>query len=219
MTLVTLVHRVLMPGVVVSAVQVLVMRRHVAPLLDRSVCLPVNSYPMGVCIRKGYPVRDPALSNREPLHRVCCVWTAVRRRQQTAQVVARAAVLAAVVITVAGLLAMHALSLHGTGSDGEHATLSVPAAHVEHVHALEHADHGASGYTGHPGGEGHTAMMLCAAFLLAAGALLLSGLWRRTRLWWFARTRGWSRTAGSTPFIARPATGPPPEWAFSVIRC
>ena len=35
-TLVTLVHRVLMRGVVASGVHVLVMRRHVAPLLDRS---------------------------------------------------------------------------------------------------------------------------------------------------------------------------------------
>lgn len=133
--------------------------------------------------------------------------------------VARAGLLAAVVVTVAGLLAMHALSLHGTGTDGEHGTLSVPAAHVEHAHALEHADHGAADHGGHPGGDEHTAMMLCAAFLLAAGALLLSGLWRRTPVWWFARPRNRPLPAGPTPFIAHPATGPPPEWAFAVIRC
>ncbi|MFE7227792.1 hypothetical protein ACFU7D_23575 [Nocardioides sp. NPDC057577] len=145
--------------------------------------------------------------------------TAVRGRQRATRVVARAGLLAAVVVTVAGLLAMHALSLHGTGSDGEHGTLSLPAAHVEHTHALDHAAAGAADHTGNEGGDGHTAMMLCAAFLLAAGALLLSGLWRRTPAWWFAHTHLRSRTAGSTPFLAHPATGPPPEWAFSVIRC
>jgi len=134
----------------------------------------------------------------------------------------RAGLLTAVVVTVAGLLAMHALSLHGTRSDGEHATLSVPAAHVDHMHAVEHADHSAAGHTGHtghPGGEGHTTMMLCAAFLIAAGVLLLSGLWRRTPPWWFARLHNRPPTIGAAPFVAHPATGPPPEWAFSVIRC
>ncbi|MER7560368.1 DUF6153 family protein [Nocardioides sp. NPDC126508] len=133
--------------------------------------------------------------------------------------VERAGLLAAAVLTVAGLLAMHALGLHGTRTDGEHATMSLPAAHVEHMHATEHADHGATGHTGHPGGEGHAAMMLCAAFLIAAGVLLISGLWRRTPAWWFARLRLRPLTAGSVSFVAHPATGPPPEWAFSVIRC
>ncbi|MEU4455458.1 DUF6153 family protein [Nocardioides sp. NPDC023903] len=133
--------------------------------------------------------------------------------------VARAGLLAAVVVTVAGLLAMHALSLHGTDSEGEHGTLSLPAAHVEHTHALEHSDHGAAGDAGHPGGAGHTAMMLCAAFLIAAGALLLSRLWRRTPAWWFSRARSWFRTGGSAPLLTYPATGPPSVWAYSVIRC
>jgi uncharacterized membrane protein YphA (DoxX/SURF4 family) len=131
-------------------------------------------------------------------------------------VVARATLLTAVVVTVAGLLAMHALSLHGTGTDGEHGRLSLPAAHVDHAH---HADHGATDHTGQRGGDGHTTTMLCAAFVLAAGALLLSGLWRRTPAWWFARARGRSRIDGSAPFVIYPANGPPPEWAFSVIRC
>lgn len=156
---------------------------------------------------------------------MCCVWTAARRRQRGTRSVARAALLAAVVVTVAGLLAMHALSLHGTDAEGEHGALSLPAAHVEHTHALEHPYHGAAddvghpGGAGHPGGDGHTAMMLCAAFLLAAGALLLSGLWRRTPAWWFSRTRGWFRTGGSAPLLTYPATGPPSVWAYSVIRC
>lgn len=132
--------------------------------------------------------------------------------------VLHAGLLTAVVLTIAGLLAMHALSLHGTRTDGEHATLSLPAAHAEHMHAVEHADHGAAGRTGHPGGEGHTTMMLCAAFLIAAGVLLLSGLWRRTPRWWFPRPRN-RPLIGPAPFLAHPATGPPPEWAFSVIRC
>lgn len=150
---------------------------------------------------------------------MCCVWTAARRRQRTNRAVARAGLLAAVVVTVAGLLAMHALSLHGTDTDGEHGTLSLPAAHVEHTHALEHTGHGAADDAGHPGGNRHTAMMLCAAFLIAAGALLLSGLWRRTPAWWFSRARGWFRTGGSAPQLSYPATGPPSVWAYSVIRC
>ena len=138
---------------------------------------------------------------------------------RTTQAFVRAGLLTAVVVTVAGLLAMHALSLHGTHSDGEHATLSLPAAHVDHMHAVEHADHGAAGHTGHPGGEGHTTMTLCAAFLIAAGALLLSGWWRRTPAWWLALLRNRPLTTGAAPPVGRPATGPPPEWAFSVIRC
>lgn len=122
-------------------------------------------------------------------------------------------------------MAMHALSLHGSRADGEHASLGLPAVHVEHTHALDHADHprhtdsGAPGHAGGPGDQEHSAMMLCAAFLLAAGALLLSRLWRRTPLWWLNRGRNWPRTAGSTPLISRLATGPPPAWAYSVIRC
>lgn len=150
---------------------------------------------------------------------MCCVWTAARRRQRTTRAVARAGLLAAVVVTVAGLLAMHALSLHGTDTEGEHGGLSLPAAHVEHTHALEHTGHGAADDAGHPGGDGHTAMMLCAAFLIAAGALLLSGLWRRTPAWWFSRARNWFRTGGSAPVLTYPATGPPSVWAYSVIRC
>ena len=150
---------------------------------------------------------------------MCCVWTAARRRQRRTRSVARAGLLAAIVVTVAGLLAMHALSLHGTDAEGEHGALSLPAAHVEHTHALEHTDHGGADDPGHPGGEGHTAMLLCAAFLLAAGVLLLSGLWRRTPAWWFSRTRGWFRTGGSAPLLTYPATGPPSVWAYSVIRC
>nr|WP_281365601.1 DUF6153 family protein [Nocardioides panzhihuensis] len=139
--------------------------------------------------------------------------------------VVRVGLLAAVVVTVSGLLAMHALSLHGTRADGEHASLSLPAVHVGHTHALDHAEHAshagsvAPGHAGGPGGEEHTAMMLCVAFLLAAGVLLLSRLWRRTPVWWLSRSRSWSRTAGSTPLITRLATGPPSVWAYSVIRC
>ncbi|NGN93373.1 hypothetical protein G5C66_11555 [Nocardioides sp. KC13] len=153
------------------------------------------------------------------------MWTAARRRRRTPRAVARTALLAAVVVTVAGLLAMHALSLHGTGTDGEHGRLSLPAAHVDHAHTLDHADHpdhadrGTADHTGQPGGDGHTATMLCAAFLLAAGVLLLSGLWRRTPAWWFARASDRSRIDGTAPFVMHPANGPPPEWAFSVIRC
>ncbi|TQL68091.1 hypothetical protein FB381_1980 [Nocardioides albertanoniae] len=147
------------------------------------------------------------------------MWTAAHRRQQTGRGIARAALLAAVVLTVAGLLAMHALSLHGTATDGEHGAMSLPAAHVDHTHALENTTHGAAGHAAHLGGDAHTAMMLCAAFLLAAGALLLRGLRRRTPLWWFDRAPGRWRTVGTAPSPARLATGPPPQWAFSVIRC
>ncbi len=124
----------------------------------------------------------------------------------------------AVVVTVAGLLAMHALSLHGTGTDGERGTLSLPAAHVEHMHGLD-ADLGAGEPTGHTGGYGHTTMMLCAAFLLAAGTLLLTGRSRSIPHWWRAAARARSRATGFLPLVTHPATGPPPVWAYSVIRC
>lgn len=149
---------------------------------------------------------------------MCGVWTAARRRRRT-RAVTRAGLLAAVVITVSGLLAMHVLSLHGSGTEGEHRMLSLPAAHVGHTHALEHTGHGAADDAGHPGGDGHTEMMLCAAFLLAAGVLLLSGLRRRTPAWWFSRARAWFRASGSVPWHTCPATGPPSAWAYSVIRC
>ncbi|MEI7056792.1 DUF6153 family protein [Nocardioides sp. CCNWLW239] len=146
------------------------------------------------------------------------MWTAARRQQRTTRV-ARVGLLAAVVVTVAGLLAMHALSLHGTRAGGEHASLSLPAVHVDHSHALDHAEHGSTAPADHPGGEGHAAMMMCVAFLLAAGVLLLSGLWRRTPVWWFRRALSWSHSTVSPPRATHPATGPPSAWAYSVIRC
>lgn len=124
--------------------------------------------------------------------------------------------------TVAGLLAMHALSPHGTAADGEHGPLTLPAAHVGHTHALDRADPSAqTGHTDHTRepGDAHTAMMLCAAFLVAAGALLLSRLRRRTPVWWFASSLSPSRRAGPARLVSRPATGPPSVWAYSVIRC
>ncbi|GGR62345.1 hypothetical protein J2S40_002168 [Nocardioides luteus] len=149
------------------------------------------------------------------------MWTAARTDRRTPRFV-RALLLAAVVATVAGLLAMHALSPHGTATDGEHGPLTLPAAHVGHTHALDHAARTghATGHTDHTGdpGDGHTAMMLCAAFLIAVGALLLSRL-RRTPVWWFARSPGLPRRGDPMRLVSRPATGPPAVWAYSVIRC
>ena len=114
---------------------------------------------------------------------------------------------------------MHALSLHGTSTDGEHGTLSLPAAHVGHSHHLDHAAPGAADDAGHPGEGGHMAMALCVAILLAAGALLLARLLRPTSRGWRTPAELRSRSIRVRCPVPRLATGPPAAWASSVIRC
>ncbi len=61
-------------------------------------------------------------------------------------------------------------------------------------------------------------VMLCAAMLAAAGALLLLtvGFRRTSRSWTPLSAAPASITRWAT---ARTATGPPPVWEFSVVRC
>ena len=135
----------------------------------------------------------------------------------------RAALAALVAALVVGILGMHALTLHGPSSE---AYAAAPAA-AHGDHAAGHGDtHGSA--AGAPAasaseeGSGHHAdhlLMLCAAMLAVAALLLLAGLLVRivrpvrlvgafAPLAPAATVRSWVR-----------ATGPPPAWQFSVIRC
>lgn len=135
----------------------------------------------------------------------------------------RAALAALVAALVVGILGMHAITLHDPSSQ---AYAAAPAA-AHGDHAAGHGDTHESA-TGVPAGSapeegsGHHAdhlLMLCAAMLAVAALLLLLGLLVRAvrpvrRVGAFeslaptATVRSWVR-----------ATGPPPAWQFSVIRC
>ncbi|GAA1436137.1 hypothetical protein GCM10009641_34290 [Mycobacterium cookii] len=118
-----------------------------------------------------------------------------------------------------GILGMHALTLQGPSSEAYAA-----AAHGDHGaghgHAHEPATSAPVGATSDHGSGQHAdhLLMLCAA-MLAVAALLLAGLLLRAArpvrlvgafesLAPAASVRSWMR-----------ATGPPPAWQFSVIRC
>lgn len=135
----------------------------------------------------------------------------------------RAALAALVAALVVGILGMHALTLHGPSSEAYAAAPAAAHGHhgAGHGSAPEPAtsapvgsapDHGAGQHSDH-------LVMLCAAMLAVAALLLLAGLLvravRPVRLLGAfapvalaATVRSWVR-----------ATGPPPAWQFSVIRC
>jgi hypothetical protein len=139
----------------------------------------------------------------------------------------RAALAALVAALVVGILGMHALTLHGPPSSEPYAAApaapAAPAADHGAGHGNVHEpatsapvgsapDHGAGQHSDH-------LVMLCAAMLAVAALLLLAGLLVRTvrpvrllgafaPLALAATARSWVR-----------ATGPPPAWQFSVIRC
>ncbi len=136
----------------------------------------------------------------------------------------RAALAALVAALVVGILGMHALTLHGPSSEAYAAPIGATA-HGEH--ASGHGDAHEPATTGPAGsvtdhGSGHHSdhlLMLCAAMLAVAALLLLAGLLVRAvrpvrlvgafaSLAPTATVRSWVR-----------ATGPPPAWQFSVIRC
>ena len=131
----------------------------------------------------------------------------------------RAALAALVAALVVGILGMHALTLHGPSSEAYAAAPA--AAHGDHGTTHEPAPSGPVGSAPDHGSDHHSdhLLMLCAAMLAVAALLLLAGLLVRavrpvrlvgafTSLAPTATVRSWVR-----------ATGPPPAWQFSVIRC
>jgi hypothetical protein len=131
----------------------------------------------------------------------------------------RAALAALVAALVVGILGMHALTLHGPSSEA-YAVATAPA-HGDHA-AADGAASSAPVGSAPDHGSGHHAdhlLMLCAAMLAVAALLLLASLLVRivrpvrlvgafAPLAPTATVRSWVR-----------ATGPPPAWQFSVIRC
>ncbi len=134
-------------------------------------------------------------------------------------------------VVVLGILGMHALGLHGTSMAVRHgdaatmpaavATDSHSATHAALVAQLSGADAVHDALLTAPTGDRHdmgSMVMLCVAMLAAAAALVLGVLLARRLL------RGWRPVPTLHRSLLRllpsPAgTGPPPEWAFSVIRC
>ncbi|GAA0984358.1 DUF6153 family protein [Nocardioides aquaticus] len=123
--------------------------------------------------------------------------------------------LAAVVVSIVlGILGMHALSTHGVmgGADhGGHAAMGDDTGGA----SSDPADSPAVG--GHDTGG---MVMLCAAMLAATAAaalLLLTHRTRRTPRFW-ALLPAATTTTTTTGVTPRLGTGPPPVWAFSVIR-
>jgi hypothetical protein len=129
------------------------------------------------------------------------------------------ALAALVVALVAGIFGMHALTLHGSPP-----AQSYDAAAGVEVAAMSHggtgrADGASDPATDHGSGEhsGHL-LMLCAA-MLGGAAIALLGLLvgpghplRRLRTLMPAAVL-------PAPVVRVRATGPPPAWQFSVIRC
>lgn len=141
----------------------------------------------------------------------------------------RLALVTLVGLLVAGILGMHALATHGSPGAASAGSGSVAApvpGHAAELHGEAHGDH--AGTTGaveesprpRPG-SGHdmgSMVMLCVAMLAAAGVtllvLLVGGLRRHALPAAFAPARVRARA----PQWVR-STGPPPQCAFSVVRC
>ena len=130
--------------------------------------------------------------------------------------------MAAVVAIVLGIIGMHALNTHGATADTDHAAMSMTT--ETHADTSVHAPMSGpvtvtAGMA--DSGNGHDMedmVMLCAAMLAAAGALVLLtfGLRRTPRVWAHLLI---SPATLARRVTARRATGPPPAWEFSVIRC
>lgn len=136
------------------------------------------------------------------------------------------AALAAVVATIVlGILGMHALSTHTVMSHTMTAPMTAPmTGHVDGIRDAG-AAHGsataAEVLAAGPAGSGHAMgdmVMLCVFMLAAAGALLLALTAPRRTPRPYATSRASTSTFLRLPRL-RAATGPPPAWEFSVIRC
>lgn len=129
----------------------------------------------------------------------------------------RTLLLAVVVAIVLGVLGMHALSPHGSG-----------AAVTDTKVTGEAAMHTHGGHTGveatvhQPGAPAHdmdNMVMLCVAMVASAAVslLMLFLISRVPTSWVLARARLRAVFAHPTPAVF--GAGPPPVWAFSVVRC
>ena len=136
------------------------------------------------------------------------------------------ALAALVVALVAGILGMHAFTVHGTppveAYDAAPAVGAVTMSH-EHVHAAGALPEPttATAPTEHHGQGEHAEhlLMLCAVMLGGAALVLLGLLLTRGRhLLRLPRTLEPAQVVATLVAHVR-ATGPPPAWEFSVIRC
>ena len=161
------------------------------------------------------------------------------------RLMARPVMVAAVVAVALGLLAMHAISLHGVCHQPTLAAVTSamtpemghPALAASHQHAAvsshdEPSVHavgddtrtgvappsGAAAPTAGDRGLGHVVLLCVAMLAAAAGTLLaLRSLIRRVpRVWAVLRRAPGRRITG---WLTPTGTGPPPVWKFSVIRC
>ena len=141
------------------------------------------------------------------------------------------ALAALVVALVAGILGMHAFTVHGTPPvEAYDAAPAVGAVTMsgEHVHAAADTTAATTPTTttptttrGHHGQGEHAEhlLMLCAVMLGGAALVLLGLLITRGRhLLRLPRTLEPAQVVATLVAHVR-ATGPPPAWEFSVIRC
>lgn len=148
---------------------------------------------------------------------------------------ARLGLVVAVAAIVLGILGMHALTTHGTshhpGMSGMTAMPELPGTapmnSTESMSVTGH-QHATAPYTAaltpataatgdSHGGQTGSMIMLCAVMLAAAASAALLLALRHTTTTW--RTIPPYVRAVLTRTTARRATGPPPVWEFSVIRC
>ena len=132
------------------------------------------------------------------------------------------------VALVAGILGMHAFTVHGTPPvEAYDAAPAVGAVTMsdEHVHAAgalpDPTTATATATTEHHGHGDHAEhlLVLCAVMLGGAALVLLGLLLTRGRhLLRLPRTLEPARVVATLVASVR-ATGPPPAWEFSVIRC
>lgn len=136
--------------------------------------------------------------------------------------VVRVALVAAVVAIVLGILGMHALNLHEAATTAPMSGMAGMAGHGEAAEASSVSGDVSQPTVGVPSQPGHDMgdmVMLCTAMLVAAGFALVALLLRRlpTSSWVFTRSQLTTRLRRLVAVLAD--TGPPPVWAFSVIRC
>jgi hypothetical protein len=133
--------------------------------------------------------------------------------------------LLAVVVSIAlGVLGMHALSPHSTGMtdttvSGEATMSTAHGGHAAATTAGSDVDEALEEQPAAPTHDMDNMVMLCVAMVTSAAiALLMLRLTSRVPASWvLARAR--LRAVFAHPALAVTSTGPPPVWAFSVIRC
>ncbi|MDT0185945.1 DUF6153 family protein [Microbacterium sp. ARD31] len=121
-------------------------------------------------------------------------------------------------LLVAGILGMHALATHGTPAavTASSGNVAVPVAgHAAELHGEAHRDHEGTTTGNHDMGS---MVMLCVAMLAAAAVTLLVLLVGGSRGPLLPGAFEPAPVPARAPRWVR-STGPPHEWAFSVVRC